>query len=58
MIDLQIITLESIQVSGWMFIPAMVGAAAAPHVVKHLNQKLFESLLWFFIVLAGLRMLV
>jgi len=58
MIDLQIITLESIQVSGWMFIPAIVGAAAAPHVVKHLNQKLFESLLWFFIVLAGLRMLV
>jgi uncharacterized protein len=58
MVDLQIITWESSQVSAWMFIPAMIGAATAPFVVKHLNQKLFESLLWFFIVLAGLRMLV
>ena len=58
MIDLKIITLESIGVSAWMFIPAMIGAATAPLFVKFLNQKLFESLIWFFIVLAGLRMLV
>jgi uncharacterized membrane protein YfcA len=45
-------------VSAWMFIPAMIGAATAPLFVKFLNQKLFESLIWFFIVLAGLRMLV
>lgn len=58
MIDLKIITLESMGVSAWMFIPAMIGAASAPLFVKFLNQKLFESLIWFFIVLAGLRMLV
>jgi uncharacterized membrane protein YfcA len=58
MIDLKIITLESMGVSAWMFIPAMIGAATAPLFVKFLNQKLFESLIWFFIVLAGLRMLV
>ena len=58
MIDLKIITLDSMGVSAWMFIPAMIGAASAPLFVKFLNQKLFESLIWFFIVLAGLRMLV
>ena len=58
MIDLKIITPESMGVSAWMFIPAMIGAATAPLFVKFLNQKLFESLIWFFIVLAGLRMLV
>ena len=58
MIDLKIITPESMGVSAWMFIPAMIGAATAPIFVKFLNQKLFESLIWFFIVLAGLRMLV
>lgn len=58
MIDLEIITFESFSVSGWMFIPAMVGAATAPLLVKYLNQTLFERLIWFFIVLAGLRMLI
>ena len=56
MIDLEIITLESMSVSWWMFIPAVIGAAIAPLVVRRINQKLFEGLVWFFIVLAGLRM--
>ena len=34
MIDLQIITLDSMSVSWWMFIPAMIGAATAPMIVK------------------------
>ena len=58
MIDLEIITSTSMMVSGWMFIPAVIGAAIAPWLVKYLNQALFERLIWFFIVLAGLRMLV
>ena len=58
MIDLEIITLESMSVSWWMFIPAVVGAAIAPLVVSRINQKLFETLVWFFIVLAGLRMVL
>ena len=58
MIDLKIITADSIGVSAWMFIPAVIGAITAPFFVKFLNQKIFESLIWFFIVLAGLRMLV
>ena len=58
MIDLEIITMETMRVSGWMFIPAIIGAASAPFFVKFLNQKLFESLIWLFIVLAGFRMLL
>jgi uncharacterized membrane protein YfcA len=58
MIDLEIITLESMSVSWWMFIPAVVGASVAPLVVSRINQKLFEALVWFFIVLAGLRMVL
>ena len=57
MIDLGIITWESISVSGWLFIPAMSGAVLAPMIVKRINQKIFESMIWFFIVLAGLRMI-
>ena len=57
MINLQIITLESMSVSWWMFVPSVMGAALAPFLVKYINQVLFERLVWFFIVIAGLRML-
>lgn len=57
MIELEIITLDSMTVSGWMFIPAIIGAATAPLLVKYLNQALFERLIWIFIVIAGLRMI-
>ena len=57
MVDLDIITLDSMSVSWWMFIPAVIGAGIAPMIVKYINQTLFERLVWFFIVLAGVRML-
>ena len=57
MMNLEIITVDSIKVSGWLFIPAIVGAIFAPIVVRHLNQKIFENMIWFFIILAGLRMI-
>ena len=57
MVDLGIITIDSMSVSWWMFVPAVLGAALAPLIVKFINQSLFERLVWFFIVLAGMRML-
>ena len=57
MVDLGILTLDSMSVSWWMFVPAVLGAALAPLIVKFINQSLFERLVWFFIVLAGMRML-
>jgi hypothetical protein len=35
----------------------MSGAVLAPMIVKRINQKIFESMIWFFIILAGLRMI-
>ncbi len=57
MIDLGIISVESMAVSWWMFIPAVIGASIAPLILKYINQKLFERLVWIFIVVAGIRML-
>ena len=57
MIQLEIITLESMSVSWWMFIPAVLGAIVAPFIVKFIDQSLFERLVWIFIVIAGVRML-
>ena len=55
MIELEIITLESISVSWWMFVPAVLGAGLAPFVVKYINQALSD---WcVLIVIAGIRML-
>ena len=55
MVDLGIINIDSMSVSWWMFIPAVLGAAIALFIVKFINQKLFESLVWIFIVIADLR---
>ena len=57
MVDLQIITMQSISASWWLFIPAISGAAIAPLIVRFINQSFFEFLIWFFIVFAGIRML-
>ena len=57
MIDLGIITTDSMSVSWWMFIPAVIGASLGPMIVKYINQRAFEGLVWFFIVVAGIRML-
>ena len=57
MIDLEIITLDSMSVSWWMFIPAIIGASLGPMIVKYINQAVFERLVWIFIVVAGLRMI-
>jgi len=57
MVDLGIITFESMSVSWWMFLPAVLGAILAPFIVKLIDQVLFERLVWLFIVVAGIRML-
>jgi len=36
----------------------MIGAAIAPLIVQYINQTLFERMVWFFIVLAGIRMIL
>ncbi|MEX0326816.1 MAG: sulfite exporter TauE/SafE family protein [Puniceicoccaceae bacterium] len=53
---LGIINLESLQISLALAPFAMVGAAIAPKVVHFIPQKLFTFAVWFFIVLAGVKL--
>ena len=55
MVDLQIISFDSMEVSLKLFIPAALGAWMGPWVARRLNQTLFEALVWIFIVVTGLK---
>ena len=37
---------------------AVVATIIAPYIVKHINQKLFETLLWVFVIFAGVKLLL
>lgn len=58
MFELGILNKEIFEVSAWLFVPAVLGALIAPKVVVYIRQDWFEGLIWFFIVLAGLRMII
>jgi len=57
MVDLEIISFESLDVSYRLFLPAALGAWMGPWVAHRLNQTLFEALVWIFIVATGLKFL-
>lgn len=54
---LGIINLDSLQISLILAPFAMAGALVAPRVVHFIPQKLFTFAVWFFIVLAGVKLL-
>jgi len=56
MYELDILNFEIFSVSAWLFLPAMLGALVAPKLVGYIRQDWFERMIWFFIVVAGLRM--
>jgi len=55
--QLGIINLDSLQLSLSLAPFAMIGALLAPHLVKFIPQDVFTRLIWFFIIVAGLKML-
>jgi uncharacterized membrane protein YfcA len=57
MYELEVLTIEIFSVCVWLFIPAMLGAWIAPKIVVYIRQDWFERMIWFFIVVAGLRMI-
>lgn len=58
MVDLGIINWRWLPFSILMM-PFAIGATMiAPKVVKHINQQWFERFVWFFIVLAGIKLLM
>lgn len=58
MMHLGIIDPESIRFSADFMVFAVLGAALAPLVVRHINQKVFEILIWVFVVIGGLKLII
>ena len=53
---LGIINLTSLQISLTLAPIAMLGAWIAPKVVHFIPQRIFSFIVWFFIVLAGVKL--
>jgi uncharacterized membrane protein YfcA len=58
MMDLGIIHIESLRLSASFMLYSVLGALIAPRIVKHINQKLFEVLIWVFVVIGGLKLIM
>lgn len=58
MVEREILHFESLSIS-LAFIPlTVIGALIAPRIVHWIRQDVFEGLIWFFIVVAGIGLLV
>ncbi|MEM8867034.1 MAG: sulfite exporter TauE/SafE family protein [Verrucomicrobiota bacterium] len=57
MVDLGIISFDSMELSLRLMVFSVLGAAVAPFIVKRINQRLFEGLIWFFVIVGGLKLL-
>ncbi len=58
MMDLGIIAPESLLFSASFMLYAVLGAIIAPFIVRHINQNVFEFLIWFFVIVGGLKLLI
>lgn len=56
MMQLGIIDTSSLGFSASFMLYALIGAAVAPFIVKKINQRLFDFLIWFFVILGGLKL--
>ena len=58
MAHLGIIDFASLRFSASFMIFALVGAMIAPFIVRHINQKVFEFLVWLFVIVGGLKLII
>ncbi len=58
MMRLGIIDAASIRFSASFMVFSVLGAVIAPFLVKHINQKAFEILIWVFVVIGGLKLII
>ena len=58
MVDLGIIDGPSIRFSAGFMLFAVLGAGIAPLIVRHINQKVFEFLIWCFVIVGGLKLVI
>ncbi len=57
MVNLGIIDGASLVFSAQFMVFAALGAAIAPGIVRHINQHLFELLIWVFVVIGGFKLI-
>lgn len=58
MMELGIIDRASVRFSASFILFAVLGAVIAPMIVRHINQKVFEFLIWFFVIVGGLKLVL
>lgn len=58
MMKLGMIAPESLRFSASFMLYAVLGAIIAPFIVRRINQKIFEQLIWFFVVVGGVKLLI
>jgi len=58
MMDLGIIDPISLKFSAGFMVYSVLGAVIAPFIVRHINPKLFEILIWVFVVIGGLKLVL
>lgn len=58
MMDLGIIHQDSLHFSASFMPYSVLGALIAPRIVKHINQQVFEILIWVFVVIGGLKLIL
>lgn len=58
MADLGILHTDSLALSARFMPFAVAGALLAPFIVRHINQRFFEILIWVFVVIGGLKLIL
>lgn len=58
MVDLDIIHFDSLRMSVSFMPYAVAGALIAPPIVKRINQRIFETLVWVFVVIGGIKLIL
>jgi len=58
MVGVGVIDAASFALSASFMVFSVSGATVAPFIVRFINQRVFEALIWFFVVLGGLKLIV
>lgn len=58
MVDLGILDLRTLRFSASFMLFAVLGAMIAPLIVRRMNQRIFEILVWVFVVIGGLKLII
>jgi uncharacterized protein len=58
LIQLGVLDLSTLQFSASFMLFSVLGAMIAPLIVRYLNQRVFECLVWSFIIIGGIKLLI